>query len=56
MNGNDMKGIYDVQFTPIDSTVIPLVTTATFLYFWLKQGTDDIMPDVIIYNYYSFIL
>eukprot|EP01041_Mallomonas_annulata_P003791 gene3791-7529_t len=44
MSSNDVSDIYEVHFSPIDSTVIPFISTAIFLYFWLRQGTDDEMP------------
>ena len=46
MSGDDLSDVYDIKFTPLDSTLIPVVTTAVFCYFWLKQGTDDEMPEV----------
>jgi len=46
MSGDDLSDIYHVDLTPIDATVIPLFTTAVVAYFWLRQGTDDEMPEV----------
>jgi len=46
MTSGDMTDIYDVHFTPIDPTVIPFISTVVFLYFWLRQGADDEMPQM----------
>jgi len=46
MQDSDLSDIYNVNFAPLDSSIIPAISTALLTYFWLRRGTDDEMPEV----------